>query len=103
MAAPLSEVPQESSPLFSLFSLTKVPTHWLVATVVRRFHQYFVPKIYFFGPSVWGPVKFDTSAAELLNVQLSEGEGSVASMLDIVVKMCVETAHSARCLRAIIH
>ena len=28
----------------------------LVATVMWLFHQYFVPKMFFFGPNAWGPV-----------------------------------------------
>ena len=31
------------------------PSHWLVATVVWLFHQYFVPKIIFFRPKRVGP------------------------------------------------
>ena len=51
--------------LFSFLSVffNKAPfiwphSHWLEATTVMRlFHQYFVPKICFFGPNAWGPVK----------------------------------------------
>ena len=60
MAAPLSEVPQEGFLVFYLFSLIELhlAPHPLASSYSRvTFHQYFGPKIYILGPSVWGPVK----------------------------------------------
>ena len=61
VAAPLSEVPQEGSYLFSLFSLIKL--YLASPPLASSYSRVTVssiccaPKIYISGPSVWGPVK----------------------------------------------
>ena len=67
VAAPLSEVPLEGSPVFSLFSVIKLhlASHSLASSYSRvTVSSVFGTKIYFFGPSVWGPVKENSNVSK---------------------------------------
>ena len=77
MVAPLSDVPQEGSSVFSLFSLIKLHlASLLLASSYSRVavsSVFCAQNIYIFGPNAWGPVNMDArfSGALLTNCYFS--------------------------------
>ena len=62
MVAPLSDVPQEGSSVFSLFSLIKL--HLASLPLASSYSRVAVSSVFcaqsiFFGPNAWGPVKHE--------------------------------------------
>ena len=103
VVAPLSEVPQEGSPVFSLFFLIKL--HLASRPLASSYSRVTVSSVFcaqniFFGPSVWGPIDSDCCHLPTTSVH-SSGQITLQSVLINKSYIQVSQGHTCTEIRKI--